>query len=361
MNLLVTTSLLGLGFGLPQSQGPPQPAPVEVSLDGVAAIVGNEIFTKLELDEIVRREANNRGLLRPEDIVELQGRFLTDRYMLLLKAQAGEDMGFDPELVKRGEERLFNERLEELGGPISASKDFVANGVRPDQYQEILRQRLYGYSWESAQVGKSAGATGRPSVDRYIRPGVLFAAYHAAAESQDPAERARIGATPLRIVLQQIVLPLDANGGDESTLELARTLLEEVHAGADFTQLVQLWSVLKGEGILKPETLDDIGQRSRVLHKSDVLREFAATAATGELSPPIMGWNQEQSPAYWVYMVRERTETTSIGEFLDPTVQKELEEDLLQALDRLRLRVALQTITDSVYVWPPSLRGAEGE
>lgn len=333
---------------------------MEVLLDGVALVVGNEIVTRGELNAFVRRRANDLGVSRPEDLLKIQSRFLFDHYLLLLKLQAGQDMGFDPEIVRRGEQRMFAREVERMGGPVAASRNFAARGERPDQLQEYFRQQLYTTSWDQAQTGRSAGATGRISVDRNQRPGQNWSAYQLALASTDPAERAKIGALPPRVVLQQLVLPLDANGGEASTLELAQRLIDEVRGGADFTELVRLWGAASEDGLVKPETLAKVEERSRFYHRSAALSEFASTAAVGEFSDPMIGWERDV-PAMWVYRMHQRIERTPAGDYLDAAVQKRLREQILRSLDDLRRRVALEGIADSVYVWPPSLRGTEGD
>jgi hypothetical protein len=362
MITLIATCCLGL-TPLPSQDpvgpmvGPSEPAK-EIPIDGVAAVVGDELTTRSELNDVVRRQANAMGLSRPEDIAQIQIRFLSDRYLLLLKTQAGQDMGFDPAMVAAGEKRLFDSEVEQRGGPVEASKEFAATGQSPDQLQEYLRQRLYTQSWEFAQIGKAPGASGRIAVDRYIRPGQLWSAYQLALESGDPAELGKLGAKPPQVVLQQLVLPIETNGGEDSAFELAQTLIEEVRGGGDFTELVALWGAAPNDGHLAAETLENTEQRSDFYHRSKVLFEFASKAEVGELSEPMLGWNRDM-PAIWVYMLRDRLEATPGGAYLDAGTQGNLRKELLRSLDQLRLRVALDGITDSVYVWPPSLRGSE--
>lgn len=359
MIYLIATGCLSLG--LAQGQGPvrnpadPAQAPVEVTVDGVAAVVGDQIVTLRELDEFVAQRANAVGLSRQEDLARIRLGYLEERYLLLLKVQAGQDMGFDPELVRRGEQRLFAEEVELRGGPVAASKQFAALGQRPEQLQKFLRRRLYIQSWEWAQTGRAAGASGRVSVDRNLRPGQNWSAYQLALKSPDPAERAMVGMMPPQVVLQQLVLPIEENGGEESTLELARTLIEEARSGTDFTDLTRLWGAAPDDGILEPRTLTELEQTSRFLHRSAALWEFASTAAVGEFSAPMLGW-QRGLPGVWVYLMRERIESTPARDYLDAALQRRVRAGILRSLDQLRLRVALKGVANSVYVWPPSLR-----
>ncbi len=79
-------------------------------------------------------------------------------------------------------------------------------------------------------------------------------------------------------------------------------------------------------------TLADIEQISVFFHRSALLSEFASTAAVGEFSAPMIGWERDV-PAMWVYRMHERIESTPAGNYLDAALQKRIRDVNLRSLD----------------------------
>ena len=335
--------------GPPQSLGEP-PEERGAAVDGVVAVVGEEVITFSELRYAVMRAARSGAKADPETI-------LNEQVRRLMKTQAGQDMGYDPELV----EELLQGRMEWIvdkqGGAVKAStwlRDAV--GMRPDELEDYYRRELYAQSYEGALTGTQPGVDGRVGVDRYIRPGQRHAAYELIATSADPAEREKIGAVPERVVLQELILPLDTHGGQRATIELATALRDAALGGEDFGQLVLLHGAAKeNRGLTAPLPVPSLVQVSANRHGTDELARFAGDADVGAVSEPLVGGalNSERQ-AVFVYRLDQRIPAEPPRPYVSRETQKVLTEDLEKALDRLRLAVGMERLRETIYVWLPA-------
>lgn len=356
MNPIHLLALLGLALaptaraGAPQSLGDP---PVErgTAVDGVVAVVGEDVITFSELRYAVLRAARSGARADPDQI-------LNDQVLRLLKTQAGQDMGYDPELVADLLEGRMDWIVDKQGGAVKASawlKDAV--GMRPDQLEDYYRRELYAQSYEGSLTGTQPGVDGRVSVDRYIRPGQKHAAYQLIATSTDPAERQKIGAVPERVVLQELILPLDAHGGQRATIELATALRDAALGGEDFGQLVLLHGAAKeNRGLTAELPVPSLAQVSASRHGTDELARFAADAEVGAISTPLVGraLNSERQ-AVFIYRLDQRLPAEPPRPYVSLETQRALTADLEKALDHLRLAVGIERLRETTYVWLPDL------
>lgn len=352
MHLLVPLAALLLSVGGPPGQ---DPDPEQPPLDGIVAIVGDEIITYSDLRYTMMEGARAGRRLEPQQILD-------QRVRRLLLTQAGQDFGYDPALV----EKLLADRAErivdEKGGAVEASSFYAEIGMRPDQVKDFWRNELYATTFEGAITGRSAGPGGRLIVDRFIRPGQKYAAYRLLALSEDPAERKKVGAAPLMVVLQELILPIDQYGGEGPTMKLARSLRASVLEGEDFSQLVQLHGAIKeNDARTAPLTLPVLLQNSRMRHGDDSMARFVVDARVGAVSEPEIGTAiGSDRKAVFMYFLAERREATEPSPFADPEVQETLTKDLQETLDTRRIGIELGLLRKAIYVWTPDSVAGQG-
>lgn len=351
MHLLLPFSALLLSAGAP----PQEPDAGQPPLDGVVAIVGDEIITYSDLRYAMMEGARTGRRLEPQQILD-------QRVRRLLMTQAGQDFGYDPELVENLLADKAERIVDEKGGAVEASSFFAEIGLRPDQVKDYWRNDLYAQTFEGAITGKSPGPGGRVIVDRFIRPGQKYAAYRLLALSEDPSERTKVGAAPLMVVLQELILPIDQYGGEGPTMKLARSLRESILDGEAFAEIVQLHGAIKeNDARTAPLTLPVLLQNSRMRHGDDSMARFVVDGAVGAVSEPAIGTAiGSERQAVFMYFLAERREASEPAPFADPDVQESLTKELEDTLDRRRVSLELGLLRKAIYVWTPDSIEGEG-
>ena len=371
---LWASGLLGLGLipagGPGLSPDPPTPTPVaapttrtgqvaaqepaaqpprRLLLDGVAAIVGEEVITHREIDYFRQLEANVGRTVEPAVILQ-------DRVKELLKSQAGQTLVIDENLVRAQLDARWKDQVELQGGAVRTSEWLEMVGLTPPRLREIWRNSLYAQVWEENITGAGLGPRGRPKVDRFVRPGQRLAFYRILAGSPNPADRAQVGAQPERAVIQQLVLAADEFGGVEDTRTLAGELRQLAESGrSDFGDLVARYGATgtrETRGLAPPISLGDMEQLSVTRHKTRSLLDFVSQGTPGALSEPMLGWKLGADvEAIFVYKLVERLPAEEPKSPVDIELQKQLDAALLDQFDRVRLEFALREAFDSAYIW----------
>lgn len=355
---------------------PPAPAPVQQPLspdvqraihlrDWIMGVAGNEAVLRSDLDvEVVRhRDLRERASRLRSQRQELQ--LLTDalerRLETLLKVQAGKDLGFDPKAVEDTTDSAFEREVESRGGHRETSEFLRARGLTPEHLRMQIRDELLAVSWERSIQGSAPGATGRPAVDRYVRPGWLHSAYTTFARSQRLGERRLVGIHGDRVVLQVLRIAAEDHGGKENAQRLAAELRRmHLEDGTDFAFLVRSYGAgdsRTNDGLLQPLEQEQIGQVAGRWHgeEGEALWRLAGEGQPGEVSEPLL--REDEGGASWfVYRLAERLPSEEATPFADLELQRGLREHLTEALDELRVRSAFERVLDDSYVWPDDLR-----
>jgi len=330
--------------------------PSAVPDDYVVAVIGDEIITMSDLDRFVKMEINAGRIRNQQERMQAHRMVQRERAMHLLKSQAGRDLGIDPELLKLSVNQRLESIVETQGGAQAATEFFQQLGMTTQDVIDYFTIERYKRSWEESVTGKGFSRGGRPSVDRYVRPGWKMARYKLIAGSTNAEQQALIGAAPVQFVLQHLVLPIDPNRPEADTLDLGRELFEQASRGADFDQMIQNYGAVT-PGLTRKLTRRQVSDLSRARHRGGALFDFVAAADPGDYCEPMVGWNGERS-FVWVYKLVERSEAREPQPFLDPKVQAALEDDLEESLDSLKLRLALDELIKGSYLWPPALKSA---
>jgi len=332
----------------PQSPQSPQ-APTHELLDGVAAIVGDEIVTYSEIEFSRQQEASAGRTVE-------RGVILDRRIRELLKSQAGRTLVVDRELVKLQIDSRWRDEVEARGGAVQTSAALAAGAMTPMRLREIWRDALYAQVWEDSVTGAGSGASGRPIIDRYIRPGQCLAFHRILSNSPNPADRARVGGRPAQALIQQLVLPASEYGGVDDTRTFGDELSQLASSGrSDFGDLVARYGAsgtreTRGQGA--PISMAEMEQLSVTRHRTRALLNFVTSSEPGDISEPFLGWKPGSDvQAIFVYKLIEHLPAREAKEYTDPTVQKNLERELLAQFDRVRVDIALQDAYKSSFSW----------
>jgi len=334
---------LALSF-LPQSDGP-VPAGTQDADQGwsfVAALAlqaNDRVVSIREFDGVVQAEATRQGVARSEPRYEQIARdALREVAMTELEPQAGRELGLDPAQIDRVVRLNLQDKRREMG--TAGLADVLAEGGQT--YQTLSAAQAadtYRRVWRGTLLGWK-GISSRPIRDVFIRPGELRAIYRSNREFLDPAV----------VELQIIQSPVRAYGGDEQAgLEYLNEARERALAGEDFTSLVEQYSAIGAEtqGLHPPYVVSEITVPE--------LREWAATARTGEVGPVlsvILG--SERSLLLPRVVARRGGEIPSYEE---PRVQQVLRETFDRERSTRILRAERNTLLGSAFTWvSPRLR-----
>ena len=335
-----TAGWLALLALLARSQDEPQ------IVDGVAAQAGNAVITLSELNRFVETKNARRPVSTREEAQKLQVEGLREILTTRLEAQAGEDMGLDPEQVERQVQYRLDMEREEIGLAGYVDK-LRAEGQ--DALGELRNQKsdLYVYMWRAAKVGISVAGR-RPTRDRYIRPGELRGMF----------EENRDALYPTMVRLQVLVVSSEAAGSPEEARASCEKARERVLAGEDMGAIVlELGADLRDTEGLTPE----IPQGSIA---DPTLRKFVDQAEIGDLSSvsPIVG-PKGPTPelGYQLVMLYDRREGGT-GDFGEVEVQRKLRSYFINKRDERVLERQKALLRSESYTWVhPRLRGLTGE
>lgn len=329
-------------------------------LDGMVGIAGSEVVLQADLMLIILqtpalRERYEQALADQRAYERLMSEALEVRLRDLLTVEAGRTLGFDPALVSDYTKATFAEDVERFGGHRAFSDLLRQNYLTPQDWRNQIEDRLLGEAWRASVSGRAAGPTGRPSVDRFISPAWLEAAYEDLLRSRSPEERALVGIQPERVIMRQLVID-ETEGNDARALAQALRAQAETE-GADFEGLIRRYgSAFRDEGgRTDPFSLDLVREVSRALHDSGELHEFAKTAAVGDYLGPLLATSEGGTRGWWVYRLEERLPATEALPFTDPDMQRRLLARVQRRLDDLREQTAFRAFLKRTYVHPPEL------
>jgi hypothetical protein len=187
-------------------------------------------------------------------------------------------------------------------------------------------------------TGRDAGPSGRPSRDRYVRPGQILHAYRKTRD--DLGE-------PGRVVLQQLIVSTSSAGGEALARELAEELRARALSGEDFGVLAETYGNTEpgSRGITRPMSEQSLSERF------PVLAEFLGGAAPGDISKVLPFERDGSVVGFIVVKLLERQEPEAVP-FEAPERQQDLSEQILSERDRYWLASGLGELLQASYVWP---------
>lgn len=322
------------------SQLPPAATPAGedegwIPLDGVAAIVNDEIVTMAELARETQslRQQNQVPLTTPEELREFEDQVRMAVVIQRLRAQAGEELGIAAEDVERVVENHLGDRRDRMG-LLSYIDDLETRGLGEEEVHSETRRQLYRETWEGSVVGDSVAGQ-RAHRDRFVRPGEMAYIY---GEVRD------LFGEPAEVRLHQFSM-LPAEGQTDEALRLACQVLR---ARAEAGEAL--------EAIVRDVGLDRSGVRTWTVTvdrlENDGLRRFASQAPEGTVSEVVLGETEVGTQAAFFVLV-DRREGAPPRPFLNGEVQFELSRRALAERDRWHLIRGQLELIETAYIEPP--------
>jgi hypothetical protein len=262
--------------------------------------------------------------------------------------QAGQDLGLPQDRLDWYVGYIMDREKEHAGGVTQLSEKLIERQTSSLERRELVAEDLYSETWSQIITGEQAGTLGRPTSDRFVRPGLL--AFLHRRLLADPEGYTAFGGVSPSVSLQFLIIDPKRDGG----LEAGRAYAEEVRSlalnGEDFTALVERDGAVKGKDaslqIYEP----------RLALSEPELAEHIARLAAGEITPVVKLTTLLEVPAWAVVRLVERIAAIP-PDFTLPLVQQRLHGYAQDAFDAQRLENARGDLYRSAYVWPPELSG----
>lgn len=316
---------------------PPQAAPPVVEdpgarwqpLEWVQLIVNDRPILRGEIEIEMLRRSQRQPVTTDEDSAALAEAVQIEFIRRILDVQSGQDMGFDKRIINREVDVFLGRRSDELG-LLAEAQLFADSGVDRNSARNEVADSYYRLHHLRATTGEDVGAGGRPTQDRFVRPGSLYGAYL--------INRDQLG-EPARVTLQELAIGKDIVGGrPEDALEFCQQCLEDILSGkAELGELAANYgpsaASRERKGMTEPIPVFGRGDEPAIL-------QWARTAEIGSYSPitPILRKDGSgEILGYEIVKLVAREEGAPAPPFEDETVQETLEEGLLEYFDAERL------------------------
>jgi len=349
---LAASALLAPSLPAAQAPGSLTPGPVRQwnLFDRVEVIVNEEIVTVSEFDRVFREFVRANGLTAttPRETQEVSILVAQRKVDGLLMEQGGRDLGFDEAQVRRMVSNWEDSLIDEAGGVGQRSEALLDAGSAAHLERAQLTDDIYRISWERAITGRDAGPLGRPTKDRYVRPGQLRHLYDQAAAM--PGGLDELGATAGSYRLQLLVLDVEALGGMDKTLAQAEEIQRRLAEGEPFDKLVEEYSVAKGPSSF-PRPMNST-ELSTISSREDAWGELARWALEAETG----------SQSETIYIDDRGNESIQIGHLIERPgaqafrtvgAQAAMRAHTLEVRDNYHRGRSLEALKRAAYIWTP--------
>lgn len=328
-----------------------------ISVAGSRTVTAGDVINQIQSDPAWRNRGQ-RAAARAAEREDLFQDAWISRIRTLLMVEAGQTLGFDPEMLDVTIDGAFEQNIERLGGHTAFSEALQGSMLTPNSFREFLTTRVLAQSWRDSVSGRAPGATGRVYVDRYISPGELKATYDRMMTSSQQVDKEVLGALPERVVLSVLVIR-ETPGAVNSAEDRARGLRELAEEGHSWSSIIAMHG---SEGLkdtqFRPIPLELIRTMSVSLHGSDELSNFSREAEVGEFLGPLKLQEAGNQAGWSVYKLEERLPEAKALPFESLELQKRLRQHLLELRDNSRVETALRTFASQAYIFPADLREA---
>lgn len=336
--MLITTLLLGW-LQTPQSPAPDRNQPTPVN--GIQFVVNDEAVTMREFVDDLRRKRQPNST--PAELDRALRETFSDRVRTLLMEQGGRDFGYDEAIVKRYVDDSIAENIKDHGGIVDLSDELRRQNLDPQVLRDMKQRAAYRELWGLAVEGRQPGASGRVSVDRYVRPGRLMFEF-------ERTPKGELGQPT--VDYQSLFIAVELEGSAAQARTKADEVVAKARAGTDFTTLVREQSHSSSK---VRDGWDKAVSLKLVTQQHPDLGEFLAAAAPGAVSDPIAERVDGELVAFRVVSSTRRHEPEL--DFNSARAQDELRERMLSGLGRYRRDRELARMLEAAYVWPDELFG----
>ncbi len=327
---LLAASLLSLQGGSPQADES------WVLLDGVAAVVNDDIVTEVELSREAKnlREFRGVSITTPDELIAFEERVLEAVVIRRLGAQAGRELGLGEEDVERVVDSHLGNLRRRLG-LLTYIDDLESRGLGEGDVHTETRRQFYRETWESSVVGEGTAGQ-RPRRDRYVRPGEMYYIYGEVQHLLGP---------PPEIRLRQFALEPEKGQGDEELYAACKVLRDRAQEGESLEELVREIGLERSAVRAWTVPADRI--------ESDDLRAFATNAPPGTLSEVVLATTDKDRTQAAFFVLDDRRAAGLPRPFLSGTVQTELSKRALAERDRWNLVRGQLELIEGSYIDPP--------
>ncbi|MCA8981453.1 MAG: hypothetical protein H6831_01930 [Planctomycetes bacterium] len=318
--------------------------------DRVEVIVNEEIVTVSQFDRDFREFVRATGMTAttPRETQEVSILVAQRKVDGLLTEQGGRDLGFDEAQVRRMVSNWEDSLIEEAGGVGQRSEALLDAGSAAHLERAQLTDDIYRISWERAITGRDAGPLGRPTKDRYVRPGQLRHLYDQAAAIPGGLEQLGAGSGNYR--LQLLILDVDAVGGIDKTLARAEEVQRRLAEGADFNDLVEEFSAAKGQASFpRPMTSTDLETIAKREDAWGELARWTLEAEAGRHSGNIYVDDRGNESVQIAHLI----ERPIALPFHDAHTQAAMRAHTLEVRDGYHRSRALEDLKRAAYIWTP--------
>lgn len=326
----------------PQAAPAPGPATAPEVLNGVYLIVNEEVITLAEFYRELRRRG--QSVTNEEERRRLFQESHADFVRTRLMTQAGRDLGFDAARVDSLVDDDLEGFIEDSGSASAFGEQLKASDLDAESLRQQRRDFYFREFWLRSIDGRDPGVSGRPYVDRFVRPGRMLYQYRRQPVAQ---------LFPSTIQLQAILVTAAQAGSAQKALDLAKSLRERALGGEDFGALAETYSA-DGESRRQKGLLP----KSELARARDAFPDFAEFidgAAAGAISEPTSLRVEGELVGFILMRVAE-IERRDDADFTDRDVQRFLRDRDLKALGELRRDLGVNDLYRAAYIWPPEAR-----
>jgi hypothetical protein len=331
--------------------------------DWVVVVAGDQIITRTDLAQHLGggewRQRYQEALQLPveqaqQEVTRIENEATSDLVENFLEVRAGQDRGFDPEVVERLVERRFKREQEASGGYQAFYRRLKAGNSSPEDFKDSFRRTLYRYSWQGAITGKQIGTTGRKELNRYVRPGEIWGTYRSYLKSPRLNEIELTGFREAQYEILELALGFQALGGRDAAMERATALRNDLASGVvTFEELIAHWAKTDERAREKSTATFSLGRATQISQSEfggSVLVDFLTSGNVGEISQPM-----EATGAVHIFQLTRVEPEQPSKPFATLEVQEAIREHMEDKQTRVLLgRAHIELIRES-QLDPPEL------
>ncbi len=336
-----------------------------VPLDGVAIVVNSDTITRRAIERFIEGAMAEAKVTTRQEYMALVQEAQRSQVENLLMKQAGEDLGFPPEMVEAHVRGRLEDQRDEAGGTFEMARKLREDETTATEIREELTQETLEMEWRRKIAGFAAPGA-RTSEDRFSRPGSLAQRYRRIQRTgRDVDPLFRFGAKPATYELQLLLLLGQTYGSMEEARKVAQQAKAALESGeAEWDDLIANIGNFENQGLTGARRIEELqfgldpGDGSLVQFimegnlesYSQVLPFPRVNPATGE----------RQIAGFAIYRLLGRQDAV-LPPYTQPGIQKELARVMGYQGDEQRVQLALEDLERTAYIWYPGIEEQQAE